>query len=463
VTGPRVLILGGRPGILAKAVACGLRVVNIQKPADRDEVAGQPSIDLRLADYQDVPAVTRLVERLHQQEPFARVLTQTESAVLVACFLTSRLGLPGNSYQVARTFHDKRLLRTLLNERGLGVVPAADGRTSKDVTAFAATHGGCVVKPPMASGSLGVQKITSAAQARQAAAWIESTGLAEFLIEGLLTGEEISVESFSAAGRHHVIALTGKHTGAGVIELGHVVPAPVPEGQAAAAARLTRQMLTAAGVTDGPAHTEIILTRDGPRIVEAHVRRAGDRITDLIERVYGVDLELAAYQLAAGTLELPARLTARGAAAMRFLTPAPGLITAVSGADRARRAAGVFGVRVDAETGATVGPLRWSGDRQGYVMAVGADARAAVLAARRAAGLIRIETSSAGAVQAPAAGTVTEMLAAAGEVADPFASPAARALAEELTADREPLAEPAATAARAGESAGRVAGAGAGA
>jgi len=80
-----------------------------------------------------------------------------------------------------------------------------------------------------------------------------------------------------------------------------------------------------------------------------------------------------------------------GGACTRFLVPPEGELRAVTGVDEARRAQGVFAVRIHRAPGHRFGPFRTGADRAGAVQAVGADREEAVARAAAAAGLIRFE------------------------------------------------------------------------
>ncbi|OKK12256.1 hypothetical protein AMK16_32025 [Streptomyces sp. CB00455] len=415
----RILVLGGKAGIVRKAAALGFEVVHVQKPSAFDPDVVAHCAQLLLVDYQDVPTVTALVRALHEQQPISRLFTQTEAAQAVAGHLTDTLGLPGNSARTTRLLHDKPALRALLNGKGIGPVPTLTDPGREELRDFVATHGAAVLKPTMGSGSLGVRKIHSLGETDAAWAWREEFGLDTFMVEQLLVGRELSVESFSSQGRHRIVAITGKDTGGGVVELAHVVPAPVSDDERESVGDLVTALLDAAGLADGPAHTEVILTADGPRVVESHSRRGGDRINDLVRLVYGIDLEEATYRLALETDPLPADCPARGAAAIRFLVAGPGLVTAVSGVEDAESAEGVVQVDVQVSVGDTVHELRWSEDRCGYVMAYAADTGTAERLAREAAARITITTTPL-ADTSPA--TLGDLLDEVDEVLNPFAT-----------------------------------------
>ncbi|MEU2158887.1 ATP-grasp domain-containing protein [Streptomyces sp. NPDC019396] len=421
MTPTRVLILGGKAGIIRKASALGFEIVHIQKPSAFDPAVVEHCAQLLLVDYQDVPTVSALVRALHEQRPFVRVFTQTEAAQVVAGHLTEALGLPGNGARTTRLLHDKPALRALLNERGIGPVPTVVGPTYDELRDFVKTHGGAVLKPTMGSGSLGVRMITSPDETDAAWAWRQEFGLGTFMAEQRLVGDELSVETFSVGGRHTVVAVTGKETGGGAVELGHVVPAPLTDRDRAAVHAMVLDLLDAVGLVDGPAHTELILTADGPRVVESHSRRGGDRINELVRLVHGVDLEEATYRLAQGSDPLPTPAT-HGAAAIRFLVAEPGVVTSVAGAGDAGSAPGVVDVDVQVGEGDTVHELRWSEDRCGHVVARADDAATAVRLAAEAAARITITTEPAPGGAEAAKATLGDLLEEVDEVLDPFAA-----------------------------------------
>ncbi|MFH8562012.1 SDR family oxidoreductase [Streptomyces sp. NPDC017988] len=284
---------------------------------------------------------------------------------------------------------------------------------------FVAHHGGAVVKPTMGSGSLAVRKVRSPDEAAETWDWVASFGVRHFMVEELLAGPELSVESFSVAGRHTVLAITGKDNGDGVVALGHVVPAELSQGETAAVAALTCRMLDAVGLVEGPAHTEVILTADGPRVVESHNRCAGGHINELVDTVHGVDLERLTYRLALAEPVTVPEPAADGAAAVRFLTPPAGRVVSVEGVDEARAAEGVVRVEVKAEPGRDVRPLHWSEDRSGVVVVRAENSAAAARRARQVAESIEIRTKPS---ERESPTTMGELLAAAAEVLDPFAS-----------------------------------------
>jgi biotin carboxylase len=420
----RVLVIGDSTRLISKAKSADVDVAYMQKASQFDPSVIPQCQQLVLVDYQHVPSAAAMAKALHEIEPVARIVTQTEAAQLVAGHLTDLLGIRGTSERTARLLHDKSAMRALLNEQGIGHVPCEVNPTQEGLRGFVAAHGAAIVKPTMGSGSLGVRRIESVEDVDEVWSWCQSFELGDFQVEKLLVGPELSVESFSESGRHTIIAVTAKDTEGGTVELGHVVPAPVSDAEFAEIRELTVRLLDAVGLDDGPSHTEVILTAEGPRVIESHTRRGGDRINDLVKMVYGVDMEEATYRLAGQGVPLDGYLhPAGGAAAIRFLTAAPGAVSSVTGVEAAQAVDGVVEVVVSVGVGSVVPELRWSDDRCGYVIVHAEDAESAVRLARRAAGHVAITTEPV--ADDPGSGTaapdtLSSILRPYDEVFDPF-------------------------------------------
>ncbi|MFJ6948451.1 ATP-grasp domain-containing protein [Streptomyces wuyuanensis] len=216
----------------------------------------------------------------------------------------------------------------------------------------------------------------------------------EFLMEEFLDGPEVSVETLTFDGRHMVVAVTDKECGGpGFVEIGHSQPSRRPAGTLGEVTRLVTDFLDAVGLCSGPGHTEVKLTSRGPRIVESHNRVGGDRINELTRIVHGVDMERLALGAMSGVPAPPAASPEPlGGAAVRFLTPEPGRVVEVTGADAVRADPAFVDLRLEVGPGDVLPPLTWNADKAGHVIARGATAAEAVAHVRRLAEAIHVRT-----------------------------------------------------------------------
>lgn len=395
--GNTLLLVGAKDETVRKAKALGLRVLLLQHPAGL--TAEQESLaDLvRLVDYTDWAATEPVVRELHRDHGFTVALSLTEPGVENAGRVNDLFGLGGTGHAVARLFRDKLAMRRHLSEHaehdaGLGVAAAALSGHA-DLEAFGARHGyPFVVKPVDGTAGFGVFRVNRPADID--GVWEKIVRLrgkrtdrgstmfliSDFLMEEYVEGPEFSVESFSFAGRHVIVAITEKFVDPGSLtEIGHAVPArldPLAEDQIS---DYTRRFLDAIGIRDGVCHTEVRNGPRGPVVIESHNRSAGGAIPDLVRGAYGVDLISYALGWPFGLVpELPGRLQARAGASTRFLVGPEGRVESVEGAEEARAMPGVLTVRVTARPGDRVRPLTDNWDRLGMVAVTGPDATEAI-------------------------------------------------------------------------------------
>ncbi|MEW2412134.1 ATP-grasp domain-containing protein [Streptomyces sp. NPDC046866] len=402
MTEHKLLVVGGRIQTLRKAAALGIRFVLIQHKDQFVPEAARLAEAVLIADYTDWDVTRPLVEAAHRAYGFTRVASITEPGLVPAGRISDHLGLGNTSGEVAELLRDKYAMRRHLaasaspEVRALSVA-AAEVDGAEALAAFGAEHGyPFVLKPVDATASLGVVRIDGPGQAAEAWAGVEALRartdlqwgsfftIGRFIAEQYIPGPEYSVETFSFAGRHIVLAVTEKLTGEGFVELGHALPARLEPADEKGIEQAVARFLDAVGLTDGAAHTELRLSPSGPQIIESHNRMGGDRIFDLLRSAYGIDLEewIVAWQfgLIPALTERPA---ARHAAATRFLSAEPGTVVEIQGAEEARALDGVIDVETTVRPGDTVGELRGNWDRVGQVLATGADTAAAVAAAER--------------------------------------------------------------------------------
>ncbi|MEU3773615.1 ATP-grasp domain-containing protein [Streptomyces sp. NPDC032472] len=421
MTEHKLLVVGGRIQTLRKAAALGIRFVLIQHKDQFVPEAARLAEAVLIADYTDWDVTRPLVEAAHRAYGFTRVASITEPGLVPAGRISDHLGLGNTSEEVAELLRDKYAMRRHLAASGSPEVralsvAAAEVDGAEALAAFGAEHGyPFVLKPVDATASLGVVRIDGPEQAAEAWAGVEALRartdlqwgsfftIGRFIAEQYIPGPEYSVETFSFAGRHIVLAITEKLTGDGFVELGHALPARLKAADEKAVEEAVARFLDAVGLTDGAAHTELRLSPSGPQIIESHNRMGGDRIFDLLRSAYGIDLEewIVAWQfgLVPALTERPA---ARHAAATRFLSAEPGTVVEVQGAEEARALDGVIDVETTVRPGDTVGELRGNWDRVGQVLATGADTAAAVAAAERLTEKVTVVTTPRTDTGAPA-------------------------------------------------------------
>jgi biotin carboxylase len=389
-----LLLVGATDETVRKAKDLGLHVLLLQHPTKINAEQEALADVVRVLDFTDWAEVEPVARELRRSPGFAVALSITEPGVENAGRVNDLFGLGGTGFEVAKRFRDKGAMRRHLAGKDPAAVAAAPLVARADLDDFAAAHGyPFIVKPSDGTASLGVFRVGSAADADEVWTKVEALRgtrtdrvttlflLQDFVMEEYVDGPEFSVEAFSFAGRHVVVAVTEKFVGPrSFAELGHAVPARIDseteDGIRAAVIRFLDQI----GLRDGVSHTEVRVGARGPAIIESHNRVAGAAIPDLVQGAFGIDLVALALGWPFGLVaELPDRPRAHAGASTRFLTGAPGVVESISGVAEALAEDDVLAVRLSAKPGDTVRPLADNWDRLGLVAVTGADATAAVL------------------------------------------------------------------------------------
>lgn len=389
---PRRLRLA-RPGLRTSALCSSVTLPRMKAPGEHQAV-------LALGDEATTDDWISAARYLDTAGRFDALACFGERDQDRAASVADALGLEWHTPATMHLVSDKAAMRERLRECRLDDTPSAvvhDG--PEGIRAFLRQHGGpAIVKPVDSTGSIGVTRVEDPRDAETAlrrAADNRGWGRGGILVEGFLDGPQISVESFTSAGRHHVVGVTRKYSTAdGFVEIGHVCPAPLEAAVARDVQALVPRVLDALGVTFGPTHTELVVTEAGPRVLETHTRLAGDDIPLLVQDATGVDLEqLTIDQVGrySSPNPEPAKPREREPSAIWFLgCRVDGTVVSVTGLDLCRASNGVHEASVSVCPGDLVRRLGASQDRIGMVRARGTTAEAALDNARRAAGLIEI-------------------------------------------------------------------------
>lgn len=387
---PKIKRLGHRLSLI-----CPMRNLRtLSNHGDYDRIVGMAASALP----EEWIAQARLVQ---QCDPIDALGGFNELTQPLAAMVGAALGLPFHSPEVIQRQREKHEMRRVLREAGIDDTPARLVVTQEDVQSFAAEHGfPIVLKPADGRGSLGVSIARSEADIPPAMAWFQQWASEHsMLAEKMLMGEEWSVEAFSERGQHRVVCVTQKFKDPNTsVETGHCLPAPMPESTRAAIEQFVTRVLTAVGIDNGPSHTEVFVTPDGPRIVETHARLAGDSVVELIHLASGVDLDELWIRQVAGESVLDEVPTSLGRwASIAFATPqAVGTLERIDGREEAQASDGVVRVEVLQEPGAEVHGAHDSFSRGAFAIAVADDSQEAVRRARAAVDKLRFVISCPG-------------------------------------------------------------------
>lgn len=239
----------------------------------------------------DLDALEEVVKR-HSVDLIYSISSDVAMKSVVA--LSERVGLP-HFYDSAfiNLLDNKAALRAFLRDNDLGPVPY---RQVADVAgAQGWAHFPCMVKPTDGQGQRGVVRIDRAEDIAGAVTnAVEISHSSQAIIEGFLDGVEISCNVMVCGGKTRMKVLSerlvhGPH--AVGVPVGHLVPCRnVSEENQVAALDLVTRIIAAMGTRDGVLYFQMIVTPDGPRVIEIAPRLDGCHMWRLIRATQGADL-----------------------------------------------------------------------------------------------------------------------------------------------------------------------------
>lgn len=309
---------------------------------------------------------------------------------------TTRIGLPGISYDTAVKATDKGEMIKAFEAAGVEH-PWYFILKGKDDLAKALPHitYPCVIKPTDNAGNRGVSFANDEAELLSLYEYShENSHSGDVIIEEYMEGREVSVEIIVYHGEVHVLAVTDKLTQGKpyFVEIGHSEQSQLGEENVERIKDLATRAVKAIGIDNSPAHVEIMLTKDGPKMVELGARMGGGCITThLVPLSTGIDMIKSVMDLAMGKEPDVTPKFDKGSA-LRHIVDLEGEIVSIDGLDEARAVPGVTEVTMLKGIGDTVGYFKNGSDRIGYVIAQGEDAADAVRICEKAIKLIKIET-----------------------------------------------------------------------
>lgn len=251
----------------------------------------------RVASFNDMNDVITTAEKIHSLHPVEGVLTTYEHYIMFATHIAHHLSLPGLSLEAARACTDKELMRQCFATATEKISPAFKAITSEEeLIEFARKHDlPLILKPANLSKSLLVTKSLSLTELkgnyRKSLSIIDKTYAKyapgrnpKLIVEEFLEGPIFSVDAFvDISGEPYVLEnVVDYQTGYDIgfddnFHYSRILPSKLSQEDIDSIRHTAVVGCRALKMTSSPAHVEIILTKNGPRIVEIGARNGGYR------------------------------------------------------------------------------------------------------------------------------------------------------------------------------------------
>lgn len=317
------------------------------------------------------------------------VIAMCADVPLSAAKVASAFDLPGISIESAICLTDKVKMKEQLASKGIPIPSFAEIKSVDDIHTFTNRYGfPVVIKPVDSCGARGVQFIESASQINNAFDHaIEVSPANRVMVEEFLSGPQISTETLIDHGRCYTLGFSDRNyewlteTKPWMIENGGDAPSLLTETEQQAVTQLAEQAGIALGISSGVAKGDMVLTPEGPKVIEVAGRLSGGYFsTTQIPITTGINFISQAIKLALGEALKPSALVVkkRKGTAIRYLRIPRGKIKAIRNIEKANCSAGVQLLNMLVKPGDNIGDITNHVQRAGLVVCKGATKQQAI-------------------------------------------------------------------------------------
>lgn len=380
----KIMILGASilqlPAI-EKAKEMGLEVIAVDMNPEAVGF-GVPGVVKEIISTIDIPAIVEAAKK-HQIDGIMTLATDMPIRSVAA--VAKEMGLVGIDVDTALKATNKAEMRKALQAGGVPIPKfykvANEEEYMEAVKNFAVPF---IVKPADSSGSRGiyeVQDINDQKTIKEAYEYSRPFAkVGDVVVEEYMSGSEVSIETLSIDGECHVIQITDKFTTGAphYVEMGHSQPTRHSKEIAERIKEVAEAANKVIGIENGPSHTEIIVTSEGPKIVELGARLGGDCITThLVPLSTGVNMVECCIKIALGEKPDIKPMWNKGSA-IRYFEQHSGVVKSIEGLDKAEKISGVQRISIVHGVGEKVTEIDSSGARMGFVIAQDENAEKAI-------------------------------------------------------------------------------------
>lgn len=344
----------------------------------------------------DTEALLKVAEL---EKPDGIVTAATDMPMRSIAYIGEKLNLNTISYDTAIKATDKFKMREALNKENVAIPKYFLVNNKEDYKkALKNIKGKKIIKPVDSSGSRGIFLLENEKDIDKAYKHAtENSRNRTILVEEYMQGEEVSVETLTSKGETKVVAITDKiTTGAPhFIENAHKIQSTKDKDIKTKISQLAIAANKALNIETGPSHTEIMVTKDGPKVVEVGARLGGDFITShLVKYATGIDiLEAHLKQSVNEPLPNMNNILNKGSA-VHFIQSRPGVLKKAIIPDSVKNHPQVIEVALSANIGDELGLADSSTSRIGYIICQANNSKEALNLCKKLIKNIEIEIES---------------------------------------------------------------------
>jgi biotin carboxylase len=327
----------------------------------------------------------KILEAAKRYEVDAIITIASDRPMLSIAYVCKELNLHSISVDTALKATNKYLMRNVLKNNHIPIPYYTQANTFNEYEeALKSLHKKkLIIKPVDNSGSRGVLYLQTSTDDINEEDFIYTKNYSKsgtILIEEYLEGPEVSVETITYNGVTEIIAITDKLTTGKpyFVELGHCQPSILSNKIKNQIKKIAIKTVEAIGLVFGPSHIEMIVTHEGPKIVEIGARMGGDNITSsLVPLSTGVDMMKNTIEISLGIRPTTFKRSNQGAA-IRYFNFKVGIIESIEYDFNDAVKSFIIEFSLNLKPNDKIPIIKNSNDRYGYVICIGKTANDAI-------------------------------------------------------------------------------------
>lgn len=342
-------------------------------------------------DFSDAKKVLKLAEK----KKIDAVMTFCCDAALHAVAeIVEKLALPGLTHEQVDRGLNKFNLRKICAENEIPVPFFAPAYSLEECQNACLSAGfPCVIKPMDSSGSRGVTLVNNKDEIEKSYNLARQYSKSGILIEAFMHGLESSVEGFVLKDGACVVTMSDKIRTPPpyLLDTDVIFPTKYTDPLLSETKNMALKIMNSMHLNPTPFHMEVMMTPDGPRIVEVGLRGPGFKVfTHIIPKVTGVDVLAANIAVSFGDSPKiePKQVCA---SAIKFIAGKKGIVKSIHGVEEARAIPGIEEIEIYIKPGDETRDLCSGADRIGHILAYADSRDESANLANKAASLIKVE------------------------------------------------------------------------
>jgi biotin carboxylase len=272
--------------------------------AEFDGIASLIDRTVEIESISNIDKLTELLRKVNDEDPLDAVITVLEASVYAAAVASERIHVPCTSAEAIYKCRNKDVTRGVLKEADIPSAAYCVTHSLETAIQFANSIGyPVIVKPCEGLGSILTRRIygdqemklyfdTIESQLGEVQPGLRKAVRQDILVEEFLVGPLMSAEIGLMNNEAFCFMVTQRKQYAEnpSVELGSTMPAVIDQAGWSDIAAYAARVLNTLNLNVGIFHVELIMTKNGPRLVEVNARVMGGTMPPLFNYCTGMDI-----------------------------------------------------------------------------------------------------------------------------------------------------------------------------